>query len=397
MKYETQHEDDALSQTTCGKPILIVEHDKEASFRVSVALKKEGFKTIAASDGQEALELAQQHDPIFVILDVVLPQMDGYEVCRELRRSSDVPILILTTRGEAHERIMGLTMGADDYVVKPCSTGELIARVKAILRRTQPDIAKATRVVSYQGLVLNVEKRRVTLHGHPVSLTPFEYQLLRTLMTVAGRVFLRDELLNHLYPNGEAVVDRVIDVHIGNLRHKIERDPSKPQYVLTVRGLGYQFADGDGNSDETMRQVEDRYLRCFEDAITGIYQTTLDGRYLTANPMLARMFGYESSEKLIENTLDLNDGFYVERERRSEFAELIREHDSVRGFESQVYRRDGSVMWISEYALALKDSAGNLIGFQGTSIDVTDRKQAEKARQPVATSSGPIPSLVINH
>ncbi len=387
MKYEIRREDDALSQTACGKPLLIVEHDKEASFRVSVALEKEGFKTIAASDGQEALELAQQHDPIFVILDVVLPQMDGYEVCRELRRSSDVPILILTTRGEAHERIMGLTMGADDYVVKPCSTGEIIARVKAILRRARPDLTKATRVLSHQGLALNVDKRKVTLHGHPVSLTPFEYQLLRTLMTVAGRVFLRDELLNHLYPNGEAVVDRVIDVHIGNLRHKIEQDPSKPRYVLTVRGLGYQFADSDENSDETMRPAEDRYLRYFEDAITGIYQTTLDGHYLTANPMLARMFGYESSKELIENTIDLNDGFYVKCNRRAEFTDLIRKDESVRGFESQVYRRDGSIMWISEYALALKDSANNLIGFQGTSIDVTERKQAEKARQPLTTSS----------
>ena len=381
MKYEIRHEDGALSQTGCEKPILIVEHDKEAAYRVSVALEREGFQTIVAFDGLEALELAQRHAPIFVILDIVLPQMDGYEVCRELRRSSDVPILILTKRGEAHERILGLTMGADDYVVKPCNTGELIARVKAILRRARPELMKVTPVLSHQGLILNVEKRKVTLHGHPVSLTPFEFKLLRTLMTVAGRVFLRDELLNYLYPNGETVVDRVIDVHIGNLRHKIEQDPSKPRFVLTVRGLGYQFADGSENSDETMRLVEDKYFHCFENALTGIYQTTLDGHYLAANPMLAQMFGYESAEKLIENTVDLNDGFYVEHERRAEFAGLIREDDSVRGFESQVYRRDGSIMWISEYALALKNSAGSLIGFQGTSIDVTERKQAEFAQQ----------------
>jgi len=387
MKYEIRREDDALKQAACKELILIAENDKKSSHVVSVALEREGFRTIAAYDGQEALELAQQHKPIFVVLDVVLPQIDGYEVCRELRRSSDVPILILTTRGEAHERIMGLTLGADDYVVKPCSTGELIARVKAILRRTRPEQVKATRLLSYQGLVLDVEKRKVKLHGRAVSLTPFEYKLLHALMTVVGRVFLREELLNYLYPNGEAVIDRVIDVHIGNLRQKIERDPSMPRYVLTVRGLGYQFADGDGNSDETMRHVEDKYLRLFENAITGIYQTTLDGRYLTANPMLARMFGYESSEKLMENTIDLNRGFYVERERRAEFTDLIREHESVRGFESQVHRRDGSVMWISEHALGITDAAGNLIGFQGTTIDVTDRKRVEKT--PVASSSGP--------
>lgn len=231
---------------TLSRPILIVEDDKKVASLVAIYLEREGFKTIATYDGRQALELARQHDPIFVILDLMLPNVDGWEVCRELRQSSDVPILILTARGEEPDRIVGLSLGADDYVVKPFSPRELVARVKAILRRSRPARSKRTARLSHRGLVLDPEKRKVTLHGHPVSLTPFEHKLLEALMAAPGRVFSREELLNHLYPNGEAVVDRVIDVHIGKLRQKIEEDPTKPQYILTLRGVGYHFAEADG-------------------------------------------------------------------------------------------------------------------------------------------------------
>ncbi len=234
-----------MNQAALRDPILIVEDNKKTSFLLSIYLEREGFKTISAYDGQQALKLARQHKPLFTILDLMLPNMDGWEVCRELRRSSDVPILILTARGEAHERIMGLTLGADDYVVKPFSPGEIVARVKAILRRTRPDTLAAKEQLSHGGLVLDLGKRKVTLHGNPVPLTPSEYKLLQALISAPGRVFLREELLNYLYPTGEAVIDRVIDVHIGNLRQKIEVDLSKPKYILTARGVGYQFADGD--------------------------------------------------------------------------------------------------------------------------------------------------------
>jgi DNA-binding response OmpR family regulator len=229
--------------------ILIVEDNKETSFLLSAYLGKEGFDTISAFDGRQALELARRHNPALVILDLMLPQMDGWEVCREVRRSSDVPILILSAKGEAHERVLGLTMGADDYVVKPFSPEELVARVKTILRRVKPASPKEQGQLSYRGLVLDPEKRKATLRGQALQLTPSEYKLLQALMTAAGRIFLRDELLGHLYPDGGAVVDRVVDVHIGNLRQKIEGDPSKPQYILTARGLGYQFADGDARTE----------------------------------------------------------------------------------------------------------------------------------------------------
>ena len=178
----------------------------------------------------------------------MIPQKDGWEVCRELRRSSNVPILMLSAKEDELDRVLGLSLGADDYVVKPFSPRELVARVKAILRRMQPASAKLESLLSHAGLVLDLDKRTVTLHGRGVALTRSEHKLLQALMAAPGRVFLRGELLDHLYPVGDPVVDRVIDVHIGKLRQKIEADPAKPRYVRTVRGLGYQFAEADTNS-----------------------------------------------------------------------------------------------------------------------------------------------------
>ncbi len=373
------------------EPILIVESDKKDSYLASVALEREGFRTMAAYDGKEAIQLAHESSPLFVILNVVLPVIDGWEVCRELRRTSAVPILILTSKGETQERITGFTLGADDYVVKPCNPEELVARVKAILRRTRPDRLRANPVLSHRELSLDVDKRKLTLRGHPVSLTSCEYKLLHALMTAAGRIFLREELLKRLYPKGESVVDRVVDVHIGNLRRKIEVNPATPRYILTARGLGYQFADEGESLAERVLPAEDNYRHFFEDAITGIYETTLGGRYVAANPMLAQMFGYEYAAELIENTVNLNDGFYVERQRRAEFIDQIREHDVVQGFESEVYCRDGSRTWISEHALAIKSANGDLVGFQGTTLDVTERKVAETSRpRPDGPSSPPL-------
>ena len=234
------------SSATRG-PILIVEDDKKTASLVQLYLEREGFETVLAYDGGEALELARRHRPIFIILDLMLPVVDGWEVCRELRKSSDVPILMLTARGEEVDRISGLTLGADDYVVKPFSPRELVARVKAVLRRGRLRSTVEKSILSHEGLVLNLEKRKVSLNDRPVQLTPHEYKLLWALMASPGRVFTRDELLDHLYPSGEAVIDRVIDVHIGKLRQKIEEDPSKPRYIQTVRGLGYQFEESSGS------------------------------------------------------------------------------------------------------------------------------------------------------
>ena len=223
--------------------ILIVEDDKHIASLVAMYLDREGFDTVVASDGRQALACARRSPPCLVILDLMLPIINGWEVCRELRKISDVPILMLTARDEEIDRVSGLTLGADDYVVKPFSPRELVARVKAILRRARPMSSRADVRLSHGELVLEPDKHKVMQRGQTVSLTPSEYGLLLALMTRPGRVFSRQELLDHLYPGGDAVVDRVIDVHIGKLRQKIEANPARPLYILTVRGVGYQFAE----------------------------------------------------------------------------------------------------------------------------------------------------------
>jgi DNA-binding response OmpR family regulator len=224
--------------------VLIVEDDKKTASLIKLYLEREGFHAVIAYEGQQALELAERHQPIFVILDLMLPVMDGWEVCRRLRQTSGVPILMLTARGEEVDRVSGLTLGADDYVVKPFSPRELVARVKAILRRGRPEAVDQEKVLSFEELTLDLEKHKVTLEGRPILLTPHEFKLLQTLMATPGKVFAREELLDRLYPHNEAtVIDRVVDVHMGKLRQKIEKDPSHPRYILTVRGFGYQLAD----------------------------------------------------------------------------------------------------------------------------------------------------------
>lgn len=224
-------------------PILIVEDDPNTSSLVETYLQREGFSTIAAFDGEQALELARRHNPGFVILDIMLPKVDGWEICRQLRKISEVPILMLTAREEEIDRVLGLSLGADDYVVKPFSPRELVARVKAILRRTQLHPAVDHQVLSHGGLLLDPGKCKVTLNGALLKLTTSEYKLLHALMSSPGLVFSRDTLLERFYQHGESVIDRVIDVHVGNLRQKIEDDPAHPRYIITVRGFGYRFAE----------------------------------------------------------------------------------------------------------------------------------------------------------
>lgn len=228
--------------------ILVVEDDRKTASLVALYLEREGFQVLTAHDGKKALELARENTLSFVILDLMLPKVDGWEVCRMLRKQSDVPILMLTAREDEVDRISGLTMGADDYVVKPFSPRELVARVKAILRRGPLKTHSRETVFSTRdGLILDTERFQVTLNGKPVQLTPHEYKILLALMSYRGRVLTRGDLLDSLYPNDEAVViDRVVDVHIGKLRQKIENNPSKPKYILTVRGIGYRFSEEGG-------------------------------------------------------------------------------------------------------------------------------------------------------
>jgi DNA-binding response OmpR family regulator len=223
--------------------ILIAEDDQNTAALVATYLEREGFSALVAGDGETALEMAHRRKPLLLVLDVMLPRVDGWEICRRLRRSSDIPILMLTAREEEIDRVLGLSLGADDYVVKPFSPRELVERVKAILRRARPKAVQTDGVISLGGVTINPLKRTVRRAGRQVLLTAAEFRLLHALMEAPGRTFSRDELLERLYGNGEAVVDRVIDVHIGNLRQKIEETPAQPRLILTVRGFGYRFAD----------------------------------------------------------------------------------------------------------------------------------------------------------
>ncbi len=228
-------------------PVLIVEDDKNTSNLVATYLQKEGFKTLAAFDGEQALLLARRNNPSFVILDVMLPRLDGWEICRQLRKFSDVPILMLTAREEEIDRVMGLSIGADDYVVKPFSPRELVERVKAILRRVQSRSQSADQVLRFEGLELDPVKLKVSKNGQVINLTTSEFKLLHCLMASPGQVFSRNELLDRFYDHGESVVDRVIDVHVGKLRQKIEDNPAEPRLIITMRGFGYRFAEvGEG-------------------------------------------------------------------------------------------------------------------------------------------------------
>ncbi|MBW2475890.1 MAG: response regulator transcription factor [Deltaproteobacteria bacterium] len=224
--------------------ILIAEDDKNTATLIETYLNREGFKTTPYQNGKEALVAAQKQTFDLVILDIMLPELDGWEICRELRKVSDVPILMLTAREEEIDRVLGLSLGADDYVVKPFSPREVVERVKAILRRTNKKPERQP-CFKHGGLELDFAKRKVLLDGQIVDLTAVEYKILHALMSMPGKAFSRDDLLNHIYNHGEAVIDRVVDVHIGHLRQKLGDDPSAPRFIETVRGFGYRFVEGD--------------------------------------------------------------------------------------------------------------------------------------------------------
>lgn len=235
-----------MAETRNRRPILIVEDDRNIAALVEQYLIREGFPVLRAADGPAGLALARRERPALVILDVMLPGKDGWEVCRELRRDSDIPILMLTARADEMDRVVGLSIGADDYVVKPFSPRELVERVKAILRRTEKSTTTRSKACVHGPIRLDPDRHSVAMNGEAVALTPSEFKLLHTLMSAPGKVFTRNELLDRLYSDGGDVIDRVIDVHMGKLRQKLEPNPSKPRYLLTVHGVGYRLADPDG-------------------------------------------------------------------------------------------------------------------------------------------------------
>ncbi len=220
------------------RTILIAEDEADIRNILRLYLEGEGFQVVEAADGEQALDAARKHSPDLAVLDVMMPKLDGLAVTRALRQQSDIPILILSAKGQDNDKILGLNLGADDYIVKPFNALEVVARVKAHLRRS--DRAFSASIV-LNGLSLNTETCSVLKEGEPVFLTPTEYKLLSLFMRSPGRIFTKVQLSQFL--NGEyyETDDNTIMVHISKLREKIEDNPRKPARLVTVRGLGYRF------------------------------------------------------------------------------------------------------------------------------------------------------------
>ena len=232
--------------------MLVVEDDDSISEPLIFGLRAEGYEVAHAVDGASALEFAQRGSPAVVILDVMLPDMDGFTVCRRLRRDSAVPIIMLTARGQELDRVMGLELGADDYIVKPFSFRELLARIRAVLRRRTLDRdegATAPDRLTVGELVLDRTARRVWRGGQTVDLSQREFDLLAALMERPGHALHRQELLDRVWGEEWIGDPRTLDVHIRWLREKIETDPSAPRIIVTVRGHGYRLADDGGDGD----------------------------------------------------------------------------------------------------------------------------------------------------
>lgn len=229
--------------------ILLADDDDMIVDVLRYQLEREGYQVLTAGDGQQALALAQAARPDLVLLDVMMPKLQGWEVCRELRRTSTVPILMLTARGEEMDRVLGLELGADDYIVKPFSFRELLARVHAALRRaaySQPPVEPSVeRPITLGDIAIDLRRHAVTRGGAPVALSPREYELLVALHQAAGAVINRHELLDRAWGEQWIGNPRTLDVHIRWLREKLEEDPARPRLILTVRGAGYRLVTAD--------------------------------------------------------------------------------------------------------------------------------------------------------
>jgi len=221
--------------------LLLVEDEKVLAETLRYNLEREGHNVVTATDGVQALDLARQHDPALIILDVMLPRLDGFSVCRILRTESNVPIMMLTARQDEVDRIAGLELGADDYVSKPFSLGEFLARVRALLRRGQRDNALQREVLQTGDLKIDMGSRRVWHGARELMLSAKEFDLLACLMRNRGMALSRDLLLERVWGVDFIGDPRTVDVHVRWLREKIETDPSQPVFIRTVRGTGYRF------------------------------------------------------------------------------------------------------------------------------------------------------------
>jgi DNA-binding response OmpR family regulator len=222
--------------------VLVVDDEPKIARLAEDYLTRDGFRVLVAGDGGTALAAARSEPPDLVVLDLNLPGMDGLEVCRALRRFSDVPIVMLTARAEEADRLIGLELGADDYIVKPFSPRELVARVRAVLRRARGELRQPA-VIQARGLEIDIEGHTVRRDGETVPVTRSEFNLLAVLAQSPGQTFSREQLLERIHGVAYDGYDRSVDSHIKNLRRKLEVDPLAPQFILTVYGIGYKFAE----------------------------------------------------------------------------------------------------------------------------------------------------------
>jgi len=224
------------------KKILVVDDEKKIVEIIKAYLEKEGYTVATAYDGKTALETVKAQHPDLLILDLMLPQVSGWDVCREIRRDSTVPVIMLTARDDVTDKIIGLELGADDYMTKPFDPKELVSRVRAVLRRTEIPPQKKP-LINIGEMTVDTEKRQVTLAGRNIELTALEFQLLLVMAENPGIVFSRMQLLDKAQGEAYEAYERTIDSHIKNLRKKVEPNPDQPQYIITVRGVGYKVME----------------------------------------------------------------------------------------------------------------------------------------------------------
>lgn len=229
------------------KTILIVDDKVSAQRLVADYLTANGFRTVVANNGRQALFTARYEHPDLILLDIMMPEMDGYEFIKQFRKESAAPVIMLTARLEETDKVLGLELGADDYVTKPFGMAELVARIRAVLRRVSEEGFSAD-TLRVNDVAIDRKTHLVTAGSRRVDLTPSEFDLLMILMSSPGQVFSRADLLERLKGNTFENVERTVDVHVRNLRAKLEADPARPQYIVTVFGVGYRFNEGDPES-----------------------------------------------------------------------------------------------------------------------------------------------------
>ncbi len=245
-----------------GERVLVVDDEENIVKIVKAYLERDGYRVLTAADGKEALRVAKSERPDLIVLDLMLPEISGWDVCRAVRQDSRVPIIMVTARDEVTDRIVGLELGADDYITKPFDPKELLARVRAVLRRASAASVeeRPERIVAGE-MEVDLARHEVRVTGRPVSLTPTEFDLLKVMAQSPGRVHTRLELLDRVQGDAYEGYERAIDSHIKNLRQKIEPDPRHPKYILTVFGVGYKFSEAASQPRPQPQAIDTRQAR----------------------------------------------------------------------------------------------------------------------------------------